>query len=209
MFKSIGLGIACLTLSISGVTRATAINVDCGKYGDDKCIKVEKDCTPLPVIPFLLDLGNKDDGKDCNKDINTDGNKDCHIVLPICLDDKGCVKDPCDLKLKPVIDCDDHKIDCNDNKGGKDTCKLDFCDKHEPVLCDIGDKGHDHGCDLVIDGCNYDPCGHGNQGGCTPPPCDPDPTAAVPAPASAAFGGLGVAGIMLMAGLRSRRSAAL
>jgi hypothetical protein len=191
MFKSIGLGIACLTLTISGVTRATEINVDCGKYGDDKCIKVEKVCIPLPADVQFLDLGCKDNSKDCTKDIDTDGDKDCS-------------KDPCDLKLKPVIDCNDDK----DGHDGKDTCKVDFCDTNVPYLCDIGDKGHDHGCDLVIDGCSYDPCSHGDQGGCTPPPCDPTPPAAVPAPASAAFGGLGVAGIMLMAGLRSRRSAA-
>jgi hypothetical protein len=192
MFKSIGLGIACLTLTISGVTRATAINVDCGKYGHDKCIKVEKDCTPLPTDVQFLDLGNKDDGKDCTKDICKD-DKDDH---------KDCLKkDLCDTK--PVTE----GIDDKDGKDGKDKCKIDWCDTHQPVLCDIGDKDKDHGCDLVIDGCTYDPC-HGDQGHCVVP-CDPDPTAAVPAPASATFGGLGVAGIMLMAGLRSRRSAAL
>jgi hypothetical protein len=202
MFKSIGLGIACLTLTISGVTRATPVSVDCGKYGDDKCIKVEKDCTvekectPLPADIQFLDVGNKD----CNKDIDKDCTKD------ICKDDnKDCVKDLCDLKIKPVVDCDDHK-DCDD---GKDTCKVDLCDTHEPVLCDIGDKDKDHGCDLVIDGCSNNPCGHDDHGDCTSPTCEPTPPAAVPAPASAAFGGLGVAGIMLVAGLRSRRSAAL
>jgi hypothetical protein len=216
MFKSIGLGIACLTLTVSGVTRATAINVDCGKYGDDKCIKLPTDCKPdIKCLDFLPVCDDKSDGKDCIKDNNNDGNKDCHIVLPICLDEKGCLKDPCDLKLKPIVDCDDHKIVCDDKDGhGKDTCKLDFCDnKHEPVLCDIGnncDKGHGE-CDLVID-CNSHGPSYCDNGGCDPHgmcvPCDPPP-AAVPAPASAAFGGLGVIGIMLMAGLRSRRSAAI
>ena len=195
MFKSIGLGIACLTLTISGVTRATPISVDCGKYGDDKCIKVEKECMPLPVDVQFLDLGNKDGGKDCLKDICKDDNKDDH---------KDCLKkDPCGIKL--LID----GLDGKDGKDGKDKCKIDWCDTHQPVLCDIGDgnQDKDHGCDLVIDGCSYDPCSHGDPHGCVPAPCEP--TAAVPAPASASFGGLGVAGIMLMAGLRARRSAAL
>lgn len=181
----IGLGIACLTLAISGVTRATEINVDGGKYGNDKCIKAQNDCkSDTKDVDCSSDYGNKDDSKDCTKDDNKDGDKDCHD-LKLCSDDKG------------------------GNKYGKDTCKVDWCDKHEHDMCDVCDmdgKGHDDCWKLVIDGHCYDPCGHGGHGGCPPSNCDPTP---VPAPASAAFSGLGVAGIMLMAGLRSRRSASV
>ena len=171
MFKSIGLGICCLTLGISGVTRASVVNIDPGKYGDDKCLKIEKIChTDTKCVDF--NLGDKDD---CKLD----------------------VKDICDFK--PVLLCHD------DKDKDKDTCKLVWTDKHDHLLCDIGDKDgkHGHDCLLVIDRCGFDPCGHQV---CDPAPCDP---AAVPAPASAGFGGIGVIGMMLVARLRSRRSAAI
>jgi hypothetical protein len=185
MFKSICLGIACLTLGISGVTRATEINVDGGKYGDDKCIKTPTDCK--------FDLKCVDFKPVCDDKIVIDPKLDCDKT-------PGLGNLLCDLKLK--LDCHPTILD---NKDGKDGCKVDFCDdKHEPKLCDLfcdkDSKGHDH-CDLTIDPCGYDHNDH-----CCQPPCDPDPAAAVPAPASAAFGGLGVAGIMLMAGLKARRA---
>jgi len=162
MFKSLGLGICCLTLSISSVTRASILPVDGGKYGDDKCLKVVDPCLGDKKVPcFTGNLDLKGDIKDilCDKG-----------------DDKLCDK-------KPV---DDHK-----------DCKIDF-KGHDHLLCDIGDKGKDH-CDLFVDHCDYDPCGHASH----EPHCDP---AAVSAPASAAFGGLVIAGIMLMVGLKARKS---
>ena len=198
MFKSIGLGICCLTLSISGVTRATAINVDCGKYGDDKCVKIDTGCKPVvKCLDFKLDIGIKDicklDLKDCDKDVN----KDCH-------DFKPC------LPVVPVL-CDNK----DGNKGGKDTCQLEWIDNCDHSLCDLGgpvctDGNHGHNdCNLVTDGCGFNPCGNGDHGGCVPcPPCPPsgNPCAAVPAPASAGFGGLGVLGMMVICRMRSRRS---
>jgi hypothetical protein len=173
MFKSIGLGICCLTLSISGVTRATVISVDNGKYGDDQCLKIDIGCkSDLKCVDFKPVIGGKDDCKISDKD-------------------------NCDLKL--IIDCHDT------GKDGKDICKLNWTDTHDHLLCDIGNKdcndNHGHDCDLLTDHCNSDPCGDH----CSPP-CDP---VAVPAPASAEFGGLGVFGMMLFARLRSRRSAAV
>ena len=106
MFKSIGLGIACLTLTISGVTRATPVSVDCGKYGDDKCIKVEKDCTvekectPLPRTSNSWTSATRTATRTLTR------------IAPrifASADNKDCVKDLCDLKIKPVVDCDDHK----------------------------------------------------------------------------------------------------
>jgi hypothetical protein len=195
MLKSIGLGIACLTLSIAGVTRATEIKVDCGKYGDDNCVKTDIGCK--------VDIGCTDIKFDCNKDQDQDC--DNHNPAPIWQDnscgDNG--NDGCDIQ-KPVCD--------NNNQDGNKGCDVTWTDKkHDHNLCDItppcGNDNNDgcndkDGCGLVTDPCNHNPCG---DGGCNPAPCDP---AAVPAPASAAFGGIGVAGIMLMAALRSRRSIA-
>ena len=62
---------------------------------------------------------------------------------------------------------------------GKDTCKLDLCDTHEPVLCDIGDKDKDTTAAIsVIDCGSNSPCGHVIMAIATfdpdPRPHDPD-----------------------------------
>lgn len=191
MFKSIGLGIACLTLSIAGVTRATAINVDCGKYGDDN--KGDNKCLKVDLGNILSDIKCLDINFDCG-----DKNLDCHNPAPVTEGDNNDGygnQGGCDIK--PVL-CDDNHD--NHNQG----CDLTWtCGNDDHQICDLppvcGDGNHNPGCGL---GC--DPC--------PPAPCDPSmpvcpPPTMVPAPASAAFGGVGVAGIMLLAAFRSRRSA--
>jgi hypothetical protein len=199
MLKSIGLGIACLTLAISGVTRASQVCVDSGKYGDDKCIKIDKDCkSDVKTIDFCSDDGKKDGDSSCNKDTDKDGKSDCHdLKLSSC--DKDGDKDY----------GKDGDKDGKKDHDGKDTCKVTVTwnDDHQHSLCDIGDKGHKDGCDLVTDGRSYDSCGKGDVGCSNPDPTDPKwVPSAVPVPTSAAMGGLGVAGIMLLTALRSRRS---
>jgi hypothetical protein len=117
-----------------------------------------------------------------------------------CLSDKFCDFKPVDLKLdiKDFTKCDG-KGDLKDDKGDKGEkgfCKLDI--KHtDHLLCDVKDKDDHKSCDVK----HHDDCDFGDH--CAPvcpPPCDP---ASVPAPASAAFGGVGLLGIMLM-GLRKR-----
>jgi len=155
MIKSIGLGMCCLTLAISGVTRASYIDLG-GKYGDDK---------------GYTDKGDKGDSKDCHFEV-CPGSK-----LPE--GDFKLVLDPCHLP-----------------KGGEGICDLKWEDKSGHSICEIGDPKD------------------GGKGGCfVPPPCEPLPPcdphgcSAVPAPASAAFGGLGVIGIMLASAFRKRKAA--
>jgi hypothetical protein len=146
MFKSIGLGICCLTFAFAGVSRAD------------------------------IGLGNNYGDKDNHFDV-CPGSK---------LPDLGC-----DYKL--VID------PCHITKGGNGVCNLTWLEQDHNSFCKLP----------VLD--PKDP-----KGGCfTPPPCDPcgpqggcvsDPSA-VPAPASATFGGIGVLGIMIASALRSRKVA--
>ncbi|MGD0461968.1 MAG: hypothetical protein ABSB74_05730 [Tepidisphaeraceae bacterium] len=185
MVKYMGLGIACLTLVLSGVTRAVVINTDEGNYGkhDYKCFPDDKSCRDKGNDGFTLDLGNyfKDE---CRK-FEKDG----------CKDDKG-LKDLRDCKRdKDRRDDKDCRGDKGDKDGNKDHCKIEWRhrgDKHD--IC--REDKHDHGCDFRWDrGCRDDGCrGHHHE-----PVC-------VPAPASSALGGAGLAGIALMAFVRSRRS---
>lgn len=127
MVKYTCLGIACLTLVLSGVTRASLINIDyyrsydcSGSYGkndtscDDKGLKLD-DCKGTVGIDTLDNsIGNE--GKN----------------LEDCKDDKGC------------------KTDKND----KD-CKIDWsCDRHDHDHC-YQDNQDGNNCDLVIDGCYH------------------------------------------------------
>jgi hypothetical protein len=171
MFKSLGLGICCLTLSISGVTRASILPIDGGKYGDNKCVKIEDKGCKFDITDILkgldlknLDLGKLDLGKLNLCDIRD--NKDCRDIKP---------------------------VDCN--KDHKEVCKVDWKINLPPILCDIF-KNHDKDRCEVIDRCDFHvDCDHHEHS------CDP---AAVPAPSAAAFGGLGVAGMMLVTALRRR-----
>ncbi|MGA2439890.1 MAG: hypothetical protein ABSH08_02945 [Tepidisphaeraceae bacterium] len=132
----------------------------------------------------------EDKGNLCKVDFKSDkgdkGGKDC--ITPILDGLSNLNLDKCDKDLK------DHKGD----KGGKDSCKIDYRKHdHEPSYCDFGRK--DDGCgDHQLNCGHYTPRGPEGGHGCT--------AASVPAPAASALGGFGVAGIMLMAWLRSRRS---
>ena len=160
MIKSIGLGMCCLTLAISGVTRASYIDLG-GKYGDDK---------------GYTDKGDKGDSKDCHFEV-CPGSK-----LPE--GDFKLVLDPCHLP-----------------KGGEGICDLKWLVKGDHSICDIPDlKGDKGGCFVPPPLCGLPPS---DPHGCG---CDPS---AVPAPASAAFGGLGVVGIMLVSAFRKRKAAIL
>jgi hypothetical protein len=163
MFKSLGLGICCLTLSIAGVTRASAIQMDYGKYGDDyNKNKHMEQCEVTTEVDFkTIDLKMDKYGKD-NKD-----NKDCRD------DSKDYGK----------------KIDYSKS------CKIDWHMDNKPLHCD--DK-YGKNCE-VIDRCDIGYGEYDHKGNCDPH--------MVPAPSAAAFGGLGIAGVMLMAGLRKRRTA--
>jgi hypothetical protein len=125
-----GLGIACLTLVLSGVTRAGQINIGDGNQGkNDKCYTEDKGCSDKGVT---LDLG-KDDKDLCKK-----------LEKDICKDIQ---------KLEELKDCKHDKGD-----KGKDHCKIEWknCDKHD-FCFDDKDK-HDH-CDIVVDrGCHEDHC---------------------------------------------------
>jgi hypothetical protein len=118
MFKalkitSLGLGICCLTLSLSSVSRASQIYVDDCKYGkhDTKCHDV-KDCDfgklDIDLSKLLCDLkdlkGLKDDKfcKDDHKEfckIDWDKHDKC---FPIC-DDKD--RHDCDIVPSCHHDC--------------------------------------------------------------------------------------------------------
>ena len=160
MIKSICLGIGCLTLVVSGVTRAGSIDIEHGKYGDgnnnkDKSycqVDTNKDKSYCQVdtksIDFSSDCGNKDDSKDCYKNDNKDcnGDNDCSNYTPT-----------------PTVDCNDDnygekscKVDCsnNDNNSGQN-CDNSVC----PVSCDNGNDS----CNLVTDSC---PSDSGNCGNC-------------------------------------------
>jgi hypothetical protein len=132
----------------------------------------------------------EDKGNSCNVDFKCDkgdkGDKDCGTLT---LDDSSNLDlDKCDK---------DHK-DCKGDTDGKDSCKIDFCkDHHEQYVCDIGGKD---------DGCGDHPLSCGNYTPCLPEGGQPCTAASVPAPAASAMGGFGVAGIMLMAWRKSRRS---
>jgi hypothetical protein len=130
MVKYMGLGIACLTLVLSGVTQAVQIRTEkgiCGKY-DDQCYLDQKNCKDKGNQGVTLDLGVnlKDDCKKIEKDV--------------CKD----VKELKDLK------------DCKHDK--KDHCKIEWknlCEKHE--IC--RDDKYDKHCDLIIDhGCRDHGC---------------------------------------------------
>ncbi|MGD0770383.1 MAG: hypothetical protein ABSB42_19535 [Tepidisphaeraceae bacterium] len=176
MCKSIALGIACLTLAFSGYCRASIISVDNGKGG-----KHDFSCK------------TEDKGNSCKVDFKSDkcdkgdkGGKDC--ITPVLDDSSNLNLDKCDKDLK----------DCKGDKDGKDNCKIDFRKHdHEPSYCDNG--GKDDGCgDHQLNCGNYAPsCPEGGHT-CT--------CASVPAPAASAMGGIGLAGIMLMSWLRTRRS---
>ncbi len=179
MVKFTGLGIACLTLVLSGVTRASFINVDCGNYGkndhkcltDDKCYKNDKNCDDYKLSDdkcFKLD--------DCKGGIDP-FDKCGDKYLKDCKDDKGCKND----------------------KGNKDKdCKIDWrCDRNDHNHYCKHDNHDDNDCDLVIDGCYHHDDGCHSHDSCC---------ASVPAPASAAMGGVGLLGIALMTFVRGRRS---
>jgi hypothetical protein len=147
MVKYMGLGIACLTLVLSGVTRAVEIKTEkgiCGKY-DDKCFLDDKGCKDKGNKGVTLDLGVN--LKDECKKLEKDGCKD--------------VKE-----LKELKDCK-HEKECKEDK--KDHCKIEWknhCEKH-----DICEDKHDDHCDLIIDhGCR-DSCdpNHCNPA-CVPAP---------------------------------------
>ncbi len=177
MVKYMVLGIACLTLVLSGVTRAVEIKTDEGNCGknDYQSFKDDKSCSDKGNDGVTLDLGKdvKDECREFDKDS--------------CKDDKG---------LKDLKDCNYDKDGKGDNKDNKDNCKIEWrhdIDKHD--VCPE-DKHEDH-CDIVLDqGCRDD----GGSNSCQP--------ASVPAPASSALGGIGIAGIALMTFARSRRSIA-
>jgi hypothetical protein len=118
-----GLGIACLTLALSGVTRASTLPVDCGKYGkNDKKIECKDDHKGKDVC---FDI------KDIKEEI-----KCLEIELKDLKDDKGG---------KDEKGCKDIK---DDKK--HDFCKVDFKKHHEKDLCDFG-QDYGHKCDLVLD----------------------------------------------------------
>jgi hypothetical protein len=162
MVKYMGLGIACLTLVLSGVTRASVISLDNGQNG--KCITDDK---------------GKDKGCSDDKNFKLDDCKDIKLEIEKCKKD-GC-KDDKDLK-----DCKDDK-DCKDGKKDKDHfCKIVWHDHHDK--CDQRQDDCDYGkdCGLVID-----PCYHHDHGckddGCS---CASVPTPASSALGGAGLGGI-------------------
>jgi hypothetical protein len=133
-----GLGIACLTLVLSGVTRAVEIKTDngnCGKH-DDNSYKSDKDCK------------DKDNG--CKTiDLCTDIKNECQKL------EKQYCKDAKDLK-----DCKDDKGYKHDKKDDK-YCKIDWKKDYKHELCedkhdDHCDYGKDRGCHSK--GCDVTPC---------------------------------------------------
>ncbi|HEX4053071.1 MAG TPA: hypothetical protein VHX86_02290 [Tepidisphaeraceae bacterium] len=188
MVKYTGLGIACLTLVLSGVTRASQICIDNGNDGkshnkcvtDDKCNKNDKNCDNKQSDDkcFKLDDCKVIDKNLCSKNFCSDDKN-----LKDCKDDKSCKEDK----------------DCKDGKKDKDKdCKIEWtCNKHDHISCDQDNQNGNH-CDLVTDGCDH------NNDGCKPDGC----CASVPIPASSAMGGAGLFGIALMTFIRSRRSIA-
>jgi hypothetical protein len=139
-----GLGIACLTLVLSGVTRAGQIKTDKGNYGnnDDKNYKHDKNYDDKDKCDVNLDLCN-DIKQECKK-----------------LEKDGCKDVKCDEKLK---DCKSDKCDKDDK--GKDHCKIEWKkhDKHD-FCFDDKNKYDDH-CHIVIDRCHHDHC---EPSGCDP-----------------------------------------
>jgi hypothetical protein len=135
MVKYMGLGIACLTLVLSGVTRAVEIKSDCGNNGEynDNSYKHDKDC--------------KDQGETClTLDSCTDIKQECEKL------EKDYCKDSKDLKdCKEDKGCKDGKYDKKDDK----SCKIEWkkhYNKHE--ICE--DK-HDE-CDYGKDRCHIKSC---------------------------------------------------
>ena len=136
-------------------------------------------------------------GEKC--DVKIDHDSKCHVDFNC--DIKSDLKDICADKADLKCDFKDLKADvkdlkrdekvgasCVDIKKDLKDIKADWCD----IKADKEDLKKDI-CDLHFDlGCDH----HEHS-------CDP---AAVPAPSAAAFGGLGIAGVMAMAGLRKRRS---
>ncbi|HEY1923145.1 MAG TPA: hypothetical protein VGG44_10385 [Tepidisphaeraceae bacterium] len=135
MVKQMGLGIACLTLVLSGVTRAVEIKTDkgnCGKY-DDHSYKHDKECD--------------DKGDGCKTlDLCIDIKKECEKI------DKDFCKD-----IKNLKDCKEDKNWKHDKKDEK-SCKIDWkkhykhdiCEDKHDDRCDYGkDRCHDKGCEPV------------------------------------------------------------
>jgi hypothetical protein len=182
-----GLGIACLTLALSGVTRASTIQVDCGKYGkNDKkieckddhknkevCFEIKKDVKDIKedLKDYTCDL------KDLKSDIKHD--KDGRLCKDIKHDEKDIREDRKDIK------CDVKEL--------KELLK--HC--HVYNLCEVGLGGKDLRLINQIDGCGHNQGGNSWEHAC-----------AVPTPAASAMSGAGLLGIMLMGLVRSRRSIA-
>jgi hypothetical protein len=169
MLKSIGLGIVCLTLGICGSTRAKAIPVDGGKYGDEKRLQAGK-CSAT-IAP-----GNKDADENYQDlavsdfaGLSGDGGHDF-------------VSDICRFDLRGDVE-----------QGGWDSSPANSW-----AWCESSSEGSSES----IPWCSGNSNPKGSRNGTA------SETTAVPsvsAPTSAALGGVGVAGIMLMVRLRSRR----
>lgn len=134
MVKYMGLGIACLTLVLSGVTRAVEIKTDCGNNGkyNDNSYKHDKDC--------------KDKGDDC-------------VKLDSCID----IKHECEKLEKEYCKDIKNLKDCKDDKGCKEVkhdkkddkyCKIDFKKHYKHEICEIK---HDD-CDYGKDRCHVKNC---------------------------------------------------
>jgi MYXO-CTERM domain-containing protein len=125
-----------------------------------------------------------------NSDNKCDPKNDCHPVVTFSFDNKVDLSDDCNTNLDLSPKCDTDK-----------TCKIDWKeDKCSDRNGDLQDCNKDKDCkDSQSDDCHKDckpTCDPGNHG------CE-----SVPAPASAALGGVGVAGVILANFIRRRRSA--
>ena len=128
MVKYMGLGIACLTLVLSGVTRAVEIKTVkgiCGKFDDQQYLNDKScygkdfklDCSK-PDKDICKDINTLKDVKDCNS--GNDGNNDggCKIDVPSHCDTIDvCNTDSNDSHCDIVVD-----HGCNPEPCGPSTC---------------------------------------------------------------------------------------
>ena len=220
--KSIGLGIACMAFSLSGVAHASQISVDNGKCGKHSNV-----CSDVKdIVADLKDLGSdykdlcsdkkdlssdkKDlckDEKEIHCDFNSDSKNFCSLIKDICSDKKDIhcdEKDICSDEKDICSDTQDIRCDLKDLE--KDTCNKDVKCDIKDVLCDLSKLQDEHGCkakstweDITCD--MHDIVCDVHHDGCDPHSCS------VPAPASAEMSGLGLLGIALMGWAKSRRAA--
>jgi hypothetical protein len=174
MVKYMGLGIACLTLVLSGVTRAVEIK-NCegnnGKY-EENSYKHDKDC--------------QDKGDKClTVDLSADIKNECEKI------EKQYCKDSKDLK-----DCKEDKGDKYGKHDKKDDkfCKIDW--KKDYSKHEICDYKHDDHCDYGKD--------HNHCGNCDPKTyCEPV-TVPTPASSAMGGAGIaGIALMSIVRGRRS------